>query len=58
MQIAVDFESSTGVASMCMSPNTICAAAVLERGGAMEIQIFDLDREDVEHPDVKFTANR
>ena len=58
MQQVLDYDGSTEVTSMCLSPSNTCAAVVFKSGAAMELQLIDLDSEANEAPDVAPTVNR
>jgi len=58
VQHAMAYEASTGSASLCLSPNSTCAAVALKRGSSMELQILDLASEDNATPDIESITNR
>ena len=42
LQSISGLEGSPGITSMCLSPNSTCAAIALQRNGRMELHIADL----------------
>ena len=58
MQQVLHYDGSTGIAGVCLSPSSTCAAVIFKSGAAMELQLLDLDSEANEALDTALTANR